>query len=64
MLYDISVKLKFAKKSDSDEVWSRLKGYLKNKDIRNVAEEKSFIYYHECNHDTGEACKTIERFEN
>jgi len=63
MLYRIRVDLKFPQKSDSDEVWTVLKRYLKAKDIRNLAEETSYIDYHECNHDEGKSCMPIERFE-
>lgn len=63
MKYRIRTDLIFENKSEADEVWSRLKAYLKNKDIRNIAEEKSYIDYHECRHEEGEACKPIEHFE-
>ena len=63
MLYRIRVDLKFPQKSDSDEVWTALRGYLNNKDIRNLAEETSYIEYHECYHDEGKPCLSIERFE-
>lgn len=63
MKYRIRTDLIFEKKSEADEVWGALKNYLKRKDIRNIAEEKSHIDYELCGHDEGKACTPIEHFE-
>lgn len=63
MKHRIRTDLIFEKKADADEVWAAMKKYLKNKDIRNIAEEKSYIDYHECRHEEGEPCIPIEHFE-
>ncbi len=62
-LYEIRNRLLFPKKSDADEVWAKLKGYLKNKDIRNLVDEPSFIEYIICRHDEGKSCSQVERIE-
>jgi len=61
----ITVRLMFEKDSEADEVWGALKNYLKNKQIKSVVNEKSFIEYHECGHDNTPPtpCATLERFE-
>lgn len=59
----IRVDLMFAVDSDGDEVWVKLKDYLKTKDIRSLVNEKSYIDYHECTHDINQPCIPIERFE-
>lgn len=63
MNYVIDVKLMFPSKADSDEVWAKLKAYLKDKKIVSLVNEQSFIKYHECYHDEGSSCKDIEYFE-
>ena len=65
MLYRVKVDLMFPNKSDGDQVWAALKNYLQTKNIKSLAEEKSFIEYHECHHDESppQACKVIQRFE-
>jgi len=63
MIYRIKVDLMFPYKSDSDDVWAALKNYLRQKNIRGIAEEKSYIDYHLCGHDDGKPCDTIEHFE-
>lgn len=63
MKYRIRTDLIFEEKSEADEVWSALKTYLRTKNIRNIAEAKSFIDYEECGHDEGKACIPIEHFE-
>ncbi len=65
MLYDISVKLKFPNKVDSDELWAKLKSFLKTKNIKSLVNETSYIKYHKCYHDEtpSKPCKLIERFE-
>ncbi len=59
----IDVKLMFEKDSEANEVWGVLKNYLKNKKIKNLVNEKSYIQLHECGHDTGTPCVVLERFE-
>ena len=63
MKFRIRTDLIFENETESDLVWTALKRYLKNNDIRNVAEEKSFIDYHECYHDEQKPCINIEHFE-
>ncbi len=65
MLYDISVRLKFTKKGDSDALWVILKKFLKDRDIRSLVEETSFIEYIKSHHDESppKPCETIERLE-
>ena len=65
MLYRIKVNLFIPDKSDSDEVWAKLKDYLQTKNIKSLVEEKSYIAYHKCFHDEtpGKPCVNIERFE-
>ena len=61
----IRADLMFEKDSEADEVWVVIKKYLKEKKIRNIANEKSFIKYEDCHHDENppRPCEIIERFE-
>jgi len=64
-LYAITTKLMFPEKADADEEWAKLKVYLKNKDIRSLVDEPSFIQYIISHHDETppRSCELIERFE-
>ncbi len=59
----IRIDLMFEIPEEADTVWAALKNYLKTKQIKNLVNEKSYIDYHECHHDTGGACVTLEHFE-
>ncbi len=61
----IKTDLIFEKNSEADEVWSALKNYLKNKKIKSLVNETSYIDYHECYHEASppRPCVTIERLE-
>jgi len=61
----IRVDLMFEINTEADEIWGALKTYLRNKEIKNLAKEKSFIHYEECHHDEtpSKPCEIIERVE-
>ncbi len=61
----ISVNLIFEQNIEADEVWQALVTYLKNKQIRNIAGEHSFIEYQDCHHDESppRPCSVLARFE-
>ncbi len=61
----IKCDLIFDSDLDADAVWVTLKKYLRNKGIKNLVDEKSYIDYHECYHDASppKPCVKIERFE-
>ena len=63
MKYRIRCDLMFPKQTDGDEVWAKLKDYLKNKQIKSLVNEKSYIDYHKCMHEENLPCVPIERFE-
>uniref|UniRef100_A0A6M3J253 Uncharacterized protein n=1 Tax=viral metagenome TaxID=1070528 RepID=A0A6M3J253_9ZZZZ len=64
-LYTITTKLMFPEKADADEEFAKLKAYLKNKDIRSLVEEPSFIQYIISHHDETppQSCELIARLE-
>ena len=61
----IDVKLFFSKDSDADKAWAWLKANIPMSKLKNIAEEHSYIEYHDCHHDTNppRPCEIIERFE-
>ena len=61
----IKVDLIFEESTEADEVWAKLKDYLKTKKIINLVKEKSYIDYHECFHGVTpeKPCVNIEYFE-
>lgn len=61
----IRIDLQFGNETDADEVWGALKNYLKNRDIKSIVGETSFIEYEECHHDQSppQPCEIIEKFE-
>lgn len=65
MVYRVRIDLMLPDKVDSDEVWAKLKNYLKTKKIKSLVSEKSYIEYQECHHDESPPtpCVIIERFE-
>lgn len=63
MLYRIRIDLMFPNQIDGDEVWAALKNYLKNKEIKSLVNETSYIDYHKCLHEENLPCEPIQRFE-
>ena len=61
----IRVDLIFEDIAEADDTWAAIKNYIKNKKLRNVLEERSFIEYHECHHDSNppQPCVILERIE-
>ena len=61
----IRVDMMFERDNEADEVWQALKAYAKNKKLRSLTEEKSYIQYENCHHDENppRPCEPIERYE-
>jgi len=61
----IEVLLIFGDDADGDKAWAWLKANIPMSKLRNIADEHSYISYHDCHHDETppRACELIERLE-